>query len=674
LLPELYILPKFSIKLEKENPHSQERYPNENVPLVWAQSLYILGELIMDDLLSPAEIDPLGRHLKFKRNPSAVQLVYISEDREVQAEFASFGIASQTQEEIYPITIASPTTLSKVYSYLGANEKLSLTGRPNRPVGPLSTCCMYKIRGHVFFFTPNCMNHEEFYVNMDNEYLISVLEQELSFVSRHWFNPGRPTMIITLKKEMLQTKFIHFLISLNSGDLKGVKVKLGRIQEMTITSFSVSLEFVVDKCPEWEKLLVMHTKRHDHLRTPLSENTSPISPFFNSNNFNNIMHATSHQGKPYEKAELVLKESANIYEQMDALHTLVIQKGMSYNVEECHATVKELLQEVYENSAKLLLWSLVRHAAGLLKKVVNSLTVNLTNILISQKQVSIGVEDEMFIDSPKTPDEIATVIYQQSASDPRMCCLVQETLTYLGNFIIQDHSLFQGILNVRIHFIIFAMRDEIGRIKDVDEATAQEHLYQLSPFQLKQHLKFMLGFKTENDDESLSQYRHLPSKGRWLRNRKINGALQRKPVDFYPKIYSILEICDGIKINDTTIPSFPTINEKTPEEINFAVLVESLINTVVEPAERQVIVECLMVIYEISKRNNLKLISTIIDVGCILRKAYDIFDLGQRPKIDKTLHFWDLDQQGENGTFFYIGKAVMTILPFSLAETNCNQQ
>jgi Glycosyl hydrolases family 15. len=39
LLPELYIVPKELIAAEKAEPHRQERIPNENIPLVWAQSL-----------------------------------------------------------------------------------------------------------------------------------------------------------------------------------------------------------------------------------------------------------------------------------------------------------------------------------------------------------------------------------------------------------------------------------------------------------------------------------------------------------------------------------------------------------------------------------------------------------------------------------------------------------
>jgi phosphorylase kinase alpha/beta subunit len=39
------------------------RVPNENVPLVWAQSLYYMAGLVREGLLSPSEADPLGRRL-----------------------------------------------------------------------------------------------------------------------------------------------------------------------------------------------------------------------------------------------------------------------------------------------------------------------------------------------------------------------------------------------------------------------------------------------------------------------------------------------------------------------------------------------------------------------------------------------------------------------------------
>jgi phosphorylase kinase alpha/beta subunit len=51
LLPELYYVPKAAIAAEKKAPQSQTRLPNENIPLVWAQSLYLLGQMLSEGLL-----------------------------------------------------------------------------------------------------------------------------------------------------------------------------------------------------------------------------------------------------------------------------------------------------------------------------------------------------------------------------------------------------------------------------------------------------------------------------------------------------------------------------------------------------------------------------------------------------------------------------------------------
>ena len=48
------------VEAEKRDPHSQNRVPNENLPLLWAQSLWLIGLMLYEGLLTKEEIDPLG--------------------------------------------------------------------------------------------------------------------------------------------------------------------------------------------------------------------------------------------------------------------------------------------------------------------------------------------------------------------------------------------------------------------------------------------------------------------------------------------------------------------------------------------------------------------------------------------------------------------------------------
>jgi Glycosyl hydrolases family 15. len=93
LLPELYYIPAEKIEAEKLNPRSQQRLPNENIPLVWAQSLYFLCQLLNEGLIAIGDIDPLGRHLCVGRHREpSVQIALLAEDEDLQAELAANGI------------------------------------------------------------------------------------------------------------------------------------------------------------------------------------------------------------------------------------------------------------------------------------------------------------------------------------------------------------------------------------------------------------------------------------------------------------------------------------------------------------------------------------------------------------------------------------------------------
>jgi phosphorylase kinase alpha/beta subunit len=63
LLPELYLVPEAAISAERRQPGSQVRIANPNVPLLWTQSLSWLGDLMLQGLLQPEDLDPCGRRL-----------------------------------------------------------------------------------------------------------------------------------------------------------------------------------------------------------------------------------------------------------------------------------------------------------------------------------------------------------------------------------------------------------------------------------------------------------------------------------------------------------------------------------------------------------------------------------------------------------------------------------
>jgi hypothetical protein len=75
-------------------------------------------------------------------------------------------------------------------------------------------------------------------------------------------------------------------------------------------------------------------------------------------------------------------------------------------------TIKSLLEEVYAKAIQLKLWSIVRHAAGCLKKVVNSLTINVADLIIRGKPVTVGYPQEFFIRTPMAPNFLTEIIFK----------------------------------------------------------------------------------------------------------------------------------------------------------------------------------------------------------------------------------------------------------------------
>jgi phosphorylase kinase alpha/beta subunit len=373
------------------------------------------------------------------------------------------------------------------------------------------------------------MDSEEFYLVSDNDYLISIFQQELIFIKNNWIAPGRPTMSIMLTDKMLgsigirssQSKrrttkrnLFNFMMSLRSGICGGVRIRLGRLSEMINTSCIESLDFLANSEQEnWHSILCSY--RENIVTTNLSLDNAPLSGRSRSIkrgrsvrrmsgsglglNINSTGSDTAIAGSNEDElspkkiespvlvlsfgdptnikeATQILRKSSNIYDQIDLLQYLHSCHGPSYNVEGL-GLLSNLIEEIYVIANRLCEWSILRQAAGLLKKVVNNLSINIAEFLIRKKPVTIGTrESSHTIDSPMTPRDLVNVIHRHCVSDIRYSCLVQEIITYLASYIRSHESLFSGMIRIRTHFIIVAMRDEISRMKGCDEVESVEHL------------------------------------------------------------------------------------------------------------------------------------------------------------------------------------------------------
>lgn len=626
LLPELYYVPADNIGAERLSPQSQKRLPNENIPLVWAQSLYLLGRMVSDGLLAVGDIDPLGRHLGIgQHREPIVQIALLAEDEALQAKLEAYGIATQTPKQVEPLQVRYVDELSAAYTQIGRNDKLGLSGRPVRRLRSLTTSRIFRIRGEMMVFLPAFLDEQQFYLTLDYHFLVAQIKSELAYIQAHWCQLGRPTVTLLLTEAMVKAgreALLNLMQELQNGSCNGVMVRLGRLNQLMLTAGVERVDFLHD-------FEFSHTSVQDAIPacTYLTFNPDKNWPLGYRQEF--TLECETNISLVLNS----LRESDNLYEQIELLQTLVRLKGLHFDTglegPGHSVTVATLLDEVYAKAGELQLWAVVRRAAGLLKKADIGLSDAVVDILVKQKQITVGkaYSSASLITRPMSYTEILDKIDHFCGEDIRDRVLTQEVLIYLGLLIKAEPQLFDGLLTLRVNYLILLLTTELAQELQVTQDEAYEHLMQLSPFEVKTRLRQVLaGYEGMNQallrQESLhikqqqaiewvvlpDQNETTPTAGSWVRKRQLDGALNRVPEDFYLKVWQVLKHCKGLVIGDklerrNRLDSHLILAEMTAGEQNFALLVEHLLNKIQAPEYRQVNIEALMELAAIAERN-----------------------------------------------------------------------
>uniref|UniRef100_A0A8C2CQ25 Phosphorylase b kinase regulatory subunit n=1 Tax=Cyprinus carpio TaxID=7962 RepID=A0A8C2CQ25_CYPCA len=254
LLPELYSVPPDKVDEEYVNPHTVERIPMGKCPLKWGQSLYVLGNLLAEGFLAPGEIDPLNRRFSTIPKPDVVvQVSILAENEDIKALLQKNGIDVETVADIHPIRVQPSRVLSHIYARLGRNERLGLTGRPYRRIGVLGTSKLYIVRNTIFSFTPQFIDHQQFYLALDNKMIVEMLRTDLSYLSSRWRMTGRPTVTFPISQTMLNNEHTDLdpavlatLKKLQDGYFGGARSdnEAGKLSEFLTTSCCAHLSFL----------------------------------------------------------------------------------------------------------------------------------------------------------------------------------------------------------------------------------------------------------------------------------------------------------------------------------------------------------------------------------------------------------------------------------------------
>jgi phosphorylase kinase alpha/beta subunit len=625
LLPELYYVPEENIEAERLEPQSQTRLPNENIPLVWAQSLYLLGLMLREGLLAVGDIDPLGRYLCVGKSREAlVQIALLAEDEDLQAKLEVYGIETQTPKQIEPIQVREADELLSIYTQIGSSAKLGITGRPPRRPRSLTTSRIFRISGENVVFLPAFLDSEQFYLTLDYHFLVDQLRGELAYIQNYWSDLGRPTLTLMLTHTILETgseALLNLMQEFKNGICNGVRVKLGRLNQLILTATIERLDYLYDF--EFSQSSVKDAPpRCYYLNYSVDKNWQ-------------LGHTQEFQMECETNLEFLLtnlRSSENIYEQIELLQTLTRLQGLEFDTGfggENPVLVADLLDEVYTKAAELGKWSVVRRAAGLRQMAYIALSDVVTSIIVRGKQIAVGkaYSEASLISTPLSHNEIVEKINNFCREDISDRVLTQEILIYLSSLIKSEPELFKGLLTLRVGYLILLLTSDIAQELKLTQDEAYENLMQLSPFEVKTLLSKVLteyaGMssllrKQESlhvkQKESDIDWRVQPTEqveepfGGWRRYRQAEGTTGRVPKDFFKQVWLLMQHCKGLVIGDklerrNRLDSEIMLSEMTPGEKNFALLVEHLLNKIESPEYRQVNIEALMELAAIADNN-----------------------------------------------------------------------
>uniref|UniRef100_A0A8C2F7J2 Phosphorylase b kinase regulatory subunit n=1 Tax=Cyprinus carpio TaxID=7962 RepID=A0A8C2F7J2_CYPCA len=684
LVPELYSVPPDKVDEEYVNPHTVERVPAGKCPLKWGQSLYILGNLLAEGFLAAGEIDPLNRRFSTVPKPDVVvQVSILAESDAIKQLLQSHGIDSETLEDIHPIRVQPSRVLSHIYARLGRNQRLGLTGRPYRRIGVLGTSKFYIIRNTIFTFTPQFVDHHEFYLALDNHMIVEMLRIDLSYLCSRWRMTGRPTVTFPISHGMLTDDHKHIdpavlatLNKLQDGYFGGARVKTGKLSAFLDTSCCAHLTF-------------MDCDVHMYLPTKLFHSPPP-----NLNLLDKKEKAPRPTNLPrdvnggidYPALVQMLKQRQNLQDQADILYILFKDKGMDWDTK-LHGkgwTVRRLLSDLYESAGNLKHWGLIRMICGMLHKKVEELDAACSDLLIHQKHLTVGLPPEpreKTISAPMPPDKLARLIDEASENNLTIAVLTQEIMVFLAMSIRTQPKIFSEMFRLRIGLILQVMVTELAQslnCSGIPAAVSLNSFFKCLTFFLTCSKLFGLFcfIRTTRSKQTLTSFPtlsfffvgvinrivfqryRLPSiesfqgslgatlvrdsrHGQWLRRRRLDGALNRVPFGFYQNVWKILQkvcgtlyiecrswvihqgCCHGLSIEGFVLPS-STTREMTPGEIKFAVHVETVLNRISQPEYRQLLVEAILVLTMLAEVD-IQSLGGVIQVERIVQMASQMF-------------------------------------------------
>jgi len=594
LLPELYYLALENIEEEKKNPRSQPRLPNENIPLVWAQSLYLTGLILDEGLVSTDDLDPLKMRRRSTRFIKAnVALVVLAENDAIKQQLASHGVIAESLQDIKPMGVVSASGLMEVYAHVGENRSLGLTGRPRRRAQSLATSQTYEINNKVYLSLNWLQTEREDYRLYDAHWAVASITREIQFIRKHWLSHEVAVFTLMMNERLSKIPNAEILF-------EAIRNLQLRTEFEYVGYASANLAYRASRV---NSLTIPYT--HIPSISLATQKSTAIQPEFT--------------WKPKDlvaDAGLILEKFASesdifIYRK---LVSFIKDRGLSDNIgaKGAEISLEEFIKELFQRAQQANYWLVSRYCFATLNYTLIDLSDSLT--LLAARNLIIGVGDnnhtEIKIDQSFSNTQFFDSVHQ-IFPDLMERTLVQELLSAIGSTIRSDPQLFEGLHSVQLrNFMLLCAMDK----GDAEDVSLMEWIGLQSPGQLRKKIRNILTSRKkvfsqginhvtpykihhqstpENDNPMLSDAMDTD----WLEWRTARGLITHFDSNYLKDIwYSLMcarALIFGLDGSSCALDCEMTRSSMTPGEDSFAHLIDQMTHQLHPAYYKSAVVEAL---------------------------------------------------------------------------------
>jgi phosphorylase kinase alpha/beta subunit len=579
LLPELYYVPEEHILEEKAAPGSQPRKPNDNLPLVWAQSLYLVGRMLDDELITTDDLDPLGLHKKQHIHRKVnISMVVLAKNSKIKQQLVDAGCLCQTVDEIAPIQAISSEQLIELYRNVGASSALGLSGRPSRALSSLASAQPFVVNDQKCLCLSWFQNEDRDYRKTDPALFEQHIRNELSVLSDSWYYPANAVFAILIDEALAEMKgasdLFEFIRSLQNKELSEFRV----IPQSAKNAFKSGSRRVMN--------FTMPNGHELGAQLPVYESPWPIS------------EAQDNQVYDYSSwsiSQLIqhLQEQPSLSDATEILLQLGRRNALHEHIQQTDGddiSIKTVLDSVYTNALIHRNWYCARQLYSLMLKPTTDMATHAAEITVRQRVLILGKQSDKqnHITTPLHHDEVFKVIAQSSES--LLAQVVYHELLAITGTLMKIHpEYFAGVRTIRLHNLGLLCAHKFTEEDDDSKIDVIQILASKSPMSLYETLRSVLVEKHKEFTHVVASVRYnhrLDAKdGRskdidWFDWRTGQGLITKLPEAMLLQLWDSLNQTNRIVFGDlqsnTVLESKSTLSSMTPGEDTFALLIESL--------------------------------------------------------------------------------------------------